>query len=230
MTAAKVVRQEIWDRLREVALPDSRFHLNFAEVVPDFVGNDRALARIYELPCYQAGHLAFVAPDNCLAALRAQMLRDGLTMVVSTYGIYRGLVLLEPGMVPEGKETFAGWLDGLEHFGRTVTLGEISGLGRGRVGGVVAEPLPPQSRTCGHYRIRFLACRVRSGPLAALSHTRRGRQPPLARAWLSAAVTLTRVPEYRVSPGCPVSGSDHAAPPFPRPGPDGHGSPSSAVL
>ena len=129
MTAAKVVRQETWDRLREVALPDSRFHLNFAEIVPDFVGNDRALARIYELPCYQAGHLAFVAPDNCLAALRAQMLRDGLTMVVSTYGIYRGLVLLEPGMVPEGQETFAGWLDGLEHFGRTVTLGEISGLG-----------------------------------------------------------------------------------------------------
>ena len=26
-----------------------------------------------------------------------------------------------------------------------------------RVGEVVAEPLPPQSRTCGHYRIRFLA-------------------------------------------------------------------------
>ena len=52
----------------------------------------------------------------------------------------------------------------------------------------------------------------------------------LAPIWLSAAVTLTRVTELRVSPACPVSGSDHAMPPFPRPGPDGHGSPSSAVL
>ena len=64
-----------------------------------------------------------------LAALRAQMLRDGKSMVVSTYGIYRGFVLLEPSMVPEGQETFAGWLDGLEHFGRPVTLAEIAARG-----------------------------------------------------------------------------------------------------
>ena len=57
------------------------------------------------------------------------MLRDGKSMVVSTYGIYRGFVLLEPSMVPEGQETFAGWLDGLEHFGRPVTLAEIAARG-----------------------------------------------------------------------------------------------------
>ena len=57
------------------------------------------------------------------------MLRGGKSMVVSTYGIYRGFVLLEPSMVPEGQETFAGWLDGLEHFGRPVTLAEIAARG-----------------------------------------------------------------------------------------------------
>ena len=129
MTATEVVRQQIRNRLTEVALPDSRFHLDFAEFIPDFTGSDRALARLVDLPCYRTGRYAFITPDNCLAALRTRMLRDGKSMVVSTYGIYRGFVLLEPGMVPEGQETFAGWLDGLEYFGRPLTLAEIAARG-----------------------------------------------------------------------------------------------------
>ena len=129
MTATDVVRREVRGRLTEVALPDSRFHLDFAEFIPDFIGSDRALARLRELPCYRDGRYAFITPDNCLAALRTRMLHDGKAMVVSTYGIYRGFVLLEPGMVPEGQETFAGWLDGLEHFGRPVTMAEIAERG-----------------------------------------------------------------------------------------------------
>ena len=129
MMSAEVVRQKIRRRLAGVARPDSRFHLDFAEFIPDFTGSDRALARLRELSCYRTGGYAFVTPDNCLAALRTRMLRDGKSMVVSTYGIYRGFVLLEPGMAPEGQETFAGWLDGLEHFGRPVTMAEIASRG-----------------------------------------------------------------------------------------------------
>ena len=32
----------------------------------------------------------------------------------------------------------------------------VNALDRGRVDGVVTEPRPSQSRTCGNYRIRFL--------------------------------------------------------------------------
>ena len=129
MTDTQAVRHKVRSRLTGVALPDSRFHLDFAEFIPDFVGSDRALARLRDLPCYRDGRYAFITPDNCLAALRTRMLHDGKAMVVSTYGIYRGFVLLEPGMVPEGQETFAGWLDGLEHFGRPVTMAEIAERG-----------------------------------------------------------------------------------------------------
>lgn len=129
MTSTDAIRQKVRRRLANVARPDSRFHLDFAEFIPDFVGSDRALARLRGLPCYQAGSYAFITPDNCLAALRTRMLQDGKAMVVSTYGIYRGFVLLEPDMVPEGQEAFAGWLDGLEHFGRPVTLAEIAARG-----------------------------------------------------------------------------------------------------
>lgn len=129
MGGTTMVRQRIWSKLRDVALPDSRFHLNFAEVIPDFAGSAAATDRLCALPFYEAGRYAFVTPDNCLVDLRRRMLESGRSMVVSTYGIYRGLFLLEPGMVPKGQELFAAWLDGLEHFGRPITLAEVAQRG-----------------------------------------------------------------------------------------------------
>jgi len=130
MTETKIVRERIWERLRPFALPDSRFHLNFSEVIPDFIGSEAATDRVVDLPAYKSAHFSFVTPDNGLASLRQRMLEAGKSLVVSTYGIYRGFYLLEPSMVPKGQERFASWLDGLEYFGRPITLAEISARGR----------------------------------------------------------------------------------------------------
>lgn len=130
MTPTRMVREKIWHKLRDVALPDSRFHLNFAEVIPDFQGSAAATDRLVEQPFYREGRYAFVTPDNCLVELRRRMLQAGKSMVISTYGIYRGFFLLEPSMVPQGQELFAAWLDGLEHFGRPIGLAEIASRGR----------------------------------------------------------------------------------------------------
>ena len=104
--------------------------LNFAEVIPDFVGSEKATDRLVAEPFYETGSYAFITPDNCLVDLRRRMLLAGKSMVVSTYGIYRGFRLLEPSMVPPGPELFAAWLDGIEHFGRPITLAEIAARGR----------------------------------------------------------------------------------------------------
>lgn len=130
MSKTKIVREKIWSRLADVALPDSRFHLNFAEVIPDFSGSEAATDRLVAEPFYDAGDYAFITPDNCLVDLRRRMLEAGKSMVVSTYGIYRGFYLLEPSMVPSGQELFAAWLDGLEHFGRPISLAEVAARGR----------------------------------------------------------------------------------------------------
>lgn len=130
MSKSKIVRQQIWSRLRDVARPDTRFHLNFAEVIPDFDGSERAVERVVALPAYATSRLAFITPDNCLVDLRRRMIADGKPFVMSTYGIYRGFLLIEPGMVPPGAELYAAWLDGMEHFGRPVTLAEIAARGR----------------------------------------------------------------------------------------------------
>ncbi|WP_282608774.1 5-formyltetrahydrofolate cyclo-ligase [Pelagibius sp. Alg239-R121] len=130
MTKTKIVREKIWSKLAGVAQPDSRFHLNFSEVIPDFVGSSAATDRIAKEDFYQRGGYAFITPDNCLVDLRARMLKAGKSMVVSTYGIYRGFYLLEPAMVPAGQELFAAWLDGLEHFGKKISLEEVAERGR----------------------------------------------------------------------------------------------------
>ena len=49
MTATHVVRPTIRSRLTGVARPDSRFHLECAELTPDFIGSDRAPGRPREL-------------------------------------------------------------------------------------------------------------------------------------------------------------------------------------
>lgn len=115
--------------MHAVARPDTRFHLDFAEVIPDFHGSELAIDRVVELEAYRNCTYAFITPDNCLVDLRRRMIEQGIPFVMSTYGIYRGFVLIEPGMVPKGAELYAAWLDGMEHFGRPISLQETASRG-----------------------------------------------------------------------------------------------------
>lgn len=130
MSKSKIIRQQIWTKLKDVAKPDTRFHLNFAEVIPDFEGSDRANDRILQMPEYKKAEFLFITPDNCLVDLRRSLIEQERTFIMSTYGIYRGFLLIEPGMVPKGAELYAAWLDGMEHFARPITLEEIAKRGR----------------------------------------------------------------------------------------------------
>lgn len=126
MSTSKLIRERIWTKLHAVARPDTRFHLNFAEVIPDFEGSEAATDRVVAEAAYRNSAFAFITPDNCLCDLRRRMIEAGKPFVMSTYGIYRGFLLMEPGMVPEGAAAYAAWLDGMEHFARPVTLEEIA--------------------------------------------------------------------------------------------------------
>jgi 5-formyltetrahydrofolate cyclo-ligase len=129
MSLAQEIRHRIWENLRPVAKPDSRFHLNFAEFIPDFIGSERAIDRLVSQAFYHQGKYAFVTPDNGLAELRRRMLDDGKTMVVSTYGINRGFWLLDPSTLSPGESRYASWLDGLEYFGKPITLADLAQRG-----------------------------------------------------------------------------------------------------
>jgi 5-formyltetrahydrofolate cyclo-ligase len=104
--------------------------MNFAEVIPDFEGSAAATDRIIALPAFQASNFAFITPDNCLTDLRRRMLEAQKPFVMSTYNIHRGFLFIEPGRVSKGAELYAAWLEGMEHFGRSVSLEDITKMGR----------------------------------------------------------------------------------------------------
>ena len=118
-------RAAVWAELIKVARPDSRFHLDFNEYIPDFEGRAAATARLTVLDIYRQARTLFITPDNCLEQLRAQAVRDEKVQVVSTYGIRRGMVELLPEDVPDGLADYAVLLDAIETLGRSISLATL---------------------------------------------------------------------------------------------------------
>lgn len=130
-------RTAVWSELIKVAAPDSRFHLDFGEYIPDFEGSEQATARLTALDAYRRSPTVFITPDNCLEGLRAQAARDGKVQIMPTYGIRRGLVELRPQDVPGGMEKYAVLLDAIEKLGRPISLAALRERHRGRIDLVV---------------------------------------------------------------------------------------------
>lgn len=118
-------RQKVWDELRAVARPDSRFHFDFAEFITDFEGSAEATRRLTAMEIYRSARVVFITPDNCLELLRAQTIRDGKVLLMTSYGIRRGFIELLPGDVPAGMEDWAVLLDVIERVGRYISLAQI---------------------------------------------------------------------------------------------------------
>lgn len=104
------------------ALPDARFDRDFRWFIPGFADAAIAAQRLVGLDIYQTAATLFVTPDNCLAPLRAAAIRDRKTLVLPNYGLRRGFVLIDGSAIDPALATYASWLDGLELFGRPISL------------------------------------------------------------------------------------------------------------
>jgi 5-formyltetrahydrofolate cyclo-ligase len=119
------VRWTVWDRLLEVARPDSRFDLDVSRFVPDFAGREKCDSRVVALPAYAAARTVFIAPDNSLEALRLHALAAGKRVLVPSYGLRRGFVMLDGARIAKASRPLAATLDGMERFGSSLTLAEL---------------------------------------------------------------------------------------------------------
>ncbi|MFI7586841.1 5-formyltetrahydrofolate cyclo-ligase [Spongisporangium articulatum] len=124
------VRLLMRDVLTRIGLPDSRFHLDFSAFVPDFTGSARCHALLTARPEYAAARLLFVAPDNSLQRFTLACLGAGKRVLVPTYGMRRGLVLLDPATIAPEHHEFASTLDGMERYGTVLDLEALSALER----------------------------------------------------------------------------------------------------
>ena len=119
------VRERVFQELRRVALPDSRFHYDFAEFIADFQGSEAAAQRLMAHPVWQRSQVVFITPDNCLEWLRWQALLQGKRVLITTYSIKRGFWLLDPARIPAERLLYAATLDGMERHAQPLTLAQI---------------------------------------------------------------------------------------------------------
>lgn len=124
------VRERVWSELRKVAVPDSRFHLDFGEFIADFEGGEAAVDRLVNHPFYRDARFIFITPDNCLDRLRLRALRDGKIILMTTYSIKRGFWLLDPAKIAPDMHLYASTLDGMERVGQPVSLSDIASMDR----------------------------------------------------------------------------------------------------
>lgn len=119
------VRERVFQQLRQVAYPDSRFHYDFGEFIADFQGSDRAVERLVQHRFYRQARCLFITPDNCLEQLRHRALQDGKRVLMTTYSIFRGFWLLDPAKIAPDRWLYAATLDGMERHGTPLTLAQI---------------------------------------------------------------------------------------------------------
>ncbi|KAI4653427.1 hypothetical protein J4E93_001193 [Alternaria ventricosa] len=123
----KLIWASVYRTLLQHALPDARFNHDYMSFTPDFRGSASAIDRLTTLPCYQSAAVILITPDNSLEQLRCRALKDGKKVLVATYRLRRGFVLLHPGHIAESKYEIAACLDGMEKpgVGRSVSLAQM---------------------------------------------------------------------------------------------------------
>lgn len=119
-------RQKIWDELREVAHPDSRFAWDFSEFIADYEGSGSGAEHIRSLGKELGVESWFITPDNNLDPLRKSLIEDAIGFIMPSYGIRRGFLLLDPTLVPDGDETLASTLDGVNQYGAEIPITQLS--------------------------------------------------------------------------------------------------------
>ncbi len=131
--AKNKLREEISQKLlnNNLLIPDTIFHLDLAEFIPNFIGYKKATDHLCDLKAWKEAERVFITPDRSTELLRQRAIEQGKEIVMTTYGIRRGAVLLTPAMVPAGQEEYAATLDGVEKFGKPLkTVADVQSAGK----------------------------------------------------------------------------------------------------
>lgn len=113
-----------------LALPDPVFDFQLDHFITDFKGSQAATCRLTELPEWRQASRVFITPDNSTQRLREMAIRQSKEVIMTTYGIRRGALLVTRQGVPEGQEEYASTLTGMEKFGRRLsTLEDLESAG-----------------------------------------------------------------------------------------------------
>jgi len=82
------------------------------------------------LTIYKEAQFMFITADNSLEGLRRRALQDGKLLLTMTYRMRRGFYLLDPVVIPQSLWEGACMLDGVERFGKAVSLSNVMAMQR----------------------------------------------------------------------------------------------------
>ena len=100
-----------------IALPDVIFDHQLDHFITDFQDNNKATQILIDLPEWRSARRVFITPDNSTQLLREAAIKENKELVMTTFGIRRGSVLVRREMVPPGQEEYASTLVGMEKYG-----------------------------------------------------------------------------------------------------------------
>lgn len=116
----KVVRERIWAKMMEEKV--GRFPFPLRGRIPNFRGAEAAAAHVFSMEIYQNAKVVKVNPDSPQLPIRAQVLKDGKTLLVPTPRLKDGFIQVNPEDVPEGEERKAASLKHIHRYGSVTPL------------------------------------------------------------------------------------------------------------
>jgi len=121
-TAKKTLREEIWKRLEKEGI--ALFPLPCYGRIPNFVGSEKAAARVRLLDEWKKARVVFVNPDYAQQKVREYALLDGKVLVMASPRLEHGYVVVDPKKV-RGVENRASTIRGVFRYGRIVEARSI---------------------------------------------------------------------------------------------------------
>lgn len=123
MKTKQDIREEKWSYLTEHKL--GRFPFPLQNRIPNFKGAEKAAHFVTTMPEYQNAKVIKVNPDSPQIPIRAQVLKDGKTLLVPTPRLKAGFIIVKPEWVPTGEERKAASLSHIKFYGKEISLAEM---------------------------------------------------------------------------------------------------------
>ncbi|WP_102028143.1 5-formyltetrahydrofolate cyclo-ligase [Salirhabdus sp. Marseille-P4669] len=123
METKEEIRQYVWNYLTENKL--GRFPFPLTKRIPNFKGAEKAAHFVTAMPEYKNAKTIKVNPDAPQLPIRAQILRDGKTLLVPTPRLRAGFIMVKPEWVPPGEERKAASLTHIKSYGKEISLPDM---------------------------------------------------------------------------------------------------------
>ncbi|SDZ66875.1 5-formyltetrahydrofolate cyclo-ligase [Evansella caseinilytica] len=123
MKTKQEIRDHVWTIMEQEKV--GRFPFPLRGRIPNFKGAEKAAQFVFQMTEYREAQVIKVSPDSPQLPIRAQVLKDGKTLLVPTPRLKDGFIRVDGTSVPPGEEKKAASLKHIHNYGETIALTEL---------------------------------------------------------------------------------------------------------